>query len=897
MRRNSRTFWNSTFNRTHGIGVCFAALLILCAVAFLGCSDDGDTTNVYEVPPATVGYLNVNVSPPSTKVVVTGPDDFSQTFTGNQLLTDLEPGQYLISGTAPGFADQINDTNVEAGQTSTIYLALHATAIITDAPRTVYRNEQGNLIPLDTTDINSGQLVFHAWLEDEASGIITTNLTSGDITDPGRPLVEEQQEVATSFTQNLACAWVGYKDATGDVRPVIGADVRWEIDQLWSGRVNSMQFGTSDDNRIADNYGVFDDQADTRTNNARLETERFPFTVTEFPLYNMTGIGTPFIDGLTWVTLFSPDATADGRIVAVATVNGEEIGKQILYKSFAPTPKLEITKTVDKDVVNLVGGSATVNWTVTVDNVGNGDATKVDLKDILLSGPGSYSMSYLIDAFPEDSNQVDDGFTSSFPLPSSNAVTFEFKGTVTESGEYCNEAQVMSYSAGSNEWTPVDLKALACFTALESNLSIIKDFVDADDNTKSLGNSLTVAANEPANLRVRVVNNGTGSATGVQVNDMLTSDNLSDYTLISVSSGTPNSNGGFDTEIGSLAAGATTTLLFEVSASEDGEYCDTATVTATSGTIGIGSDSACLTVATPNITITKTDAPKSVLPGATYTSTIVVKNDGSATAEDVVISDTIGLNPDGDVRAIYVSSSLNGIGGALVNNVVTADMVDLPAGQSMTFTVVSRIPLGAASGTYCDTATVESSNAGTKEASDCVDVPAYSALQTALTDESDPIAVNSDVEYFSVLYVESLSNEGVGQNKMTFSFGLVSPTTLGIPGVFQVKSTNIYLDRNPVIDPVTGYVVSDASNPTAMLQSEGVDYTLETQLGKQVITMTPDVVLQPDTALYVDHVTTVPSGTPSNKMYTTSYIWTSVGLVDPDNHYEASSSEPTTVLP
>jgi hypothetical protein len=32
-------------------------------------------------------------------------------------------------------------------------------------------------------------------------------------------------------------------------------------------------------------------------------------------------------------------------------------------------------------------------------------------------------------------------------------------------------------------------------------------------------------------------------------------------------------------------------------------------------------------------------------------------------------------------------------------------------------------------------------------------------------------------------------------------------------------------------------------------------------------------------------------------MYTTSYIWDSVGLVNPANNYEASSSEPTTVLP
>jgi trimeric autotransporter adhesin len=235
-------------------------------------------------------------------------------------------------------------------------------------------------------------------------------------------------------------------------------------------------------------------------------------------------------------------------------------------------------------------------------------------------------------------------------------VTQTFTATVTAAGTYCNEGQILSYTAGTSTWTPVDLKARACFTALESNLSIIKDFV-ADDNTTSLGKALTVAANQSAKLRVRVINNGTGAATGVAVNDVRTSGLLANYTLTSVSPTIPIVNGGFSSySLGGLAAGATATpLLFTVAASADGTYCDTATVTATSGTIGIGSDSACLTVSTPNLTITKVDAPASVLPGATYTSTIVVNNTGTAIAKNVVISDLLGLNSAANVWAIYVS--------------------------------------------------------------------------------------------------------------------------------------------------------------------------------------------------------------------------------------------------
>ncbi|OGQ46554.1 MAG: hypothetical protein A3I05_02865 [Deltaproteobacteria bacterium RIFCSPLOWO2_02_FULL_44_10] len=853
------------------------------------------------VSESTVGSLNINVYPSSATVVVTGPDGFTQTFTGNQLLIDLAPGQYVATATAPAFGDAVGQINVVAGNTSSLSLVLIATPIISEAPRAVYRNDQGNLIPIDSSTLQSGRFVFYAWEQDKPNGIVPANLTSSMVSDPGRPLAIEQMETAPSFTQNLAVAWVGFTDSTGVVRPVIGADVRWEIDQWWFGRVNSMQFGTSDDNRVALGYGIFDDQADTRTNNARLTAERFPLIGTEYPLYNQSGIGTPFVDGFTWVTLFSPDARSEARITAVATINGEEIGKQIFYKKFAPAPELEITKTVNSDIVHLVGGVASATWTVTIQNVGNGDATNIDLSDILSSGAEA---SYSLNSRPAGSTAVGDGFTYSFALPSQlapagdNTQILTFTATVTAPGTYCNKSQILLYRDSDNSWAPVDLSAEACFTALESNVSIIKDFVAADDVT-SLGESMTVSANMPARLRVRVINSGTGSATGVMVHDELTSGDMAPFQINSISSGTLNSSDGFDNNIGDLAAGSTSTMLFTVQASVDGIYCDTASLSATSGTIGIGSDIACLTVATPNLEITKVNAPESVIPSASYTSTIVVQNSGSAPAQNVVISDVLGLNSAANVQVIYVSSNLNGAVGALSGNVVTSpSTMNVLAGESLTFIVVSRIPFGAASGIYCDTATVTSSNAASVQASDCVNVPAFSALQTQLVDLSDPIAVNSNVTYFSVLYVESLSNEGVNSNRLKYSFGLVSPTVLGIPGLFQAVSTRIYLDTAPVRDPATGSIVSDASSPTAVLLTAGSDYTVnDSTAGLQLIDMTSSVVLQPNTALYVVHETLIPSGTTTNRLYTTSYIWDSVGLVDPMNTYQASASEPTTVLP
>lgn len=1065
---------------------------------------------VLSVLAPTVGSLNVNVNPSVATVVVTGPNNYTRTFTGNLFITDLAPGQYLVSGSAPGFVDGAGSVNVVAGQTSSIALALEARPIISEAPRAVYRDSTGALVTLDSDALRTSQFVFYAWLDDEALGIDPTRLALTTITDPGKPLASEQNESAPSFSQNLAGAWVGVKDAAGVVRPVIGADVRWEIDQYWSGRINSTQFGTSDDNRIGQGFGVLDDQADTRTNNGRLGNESFPLFASEYPLFNQTGVGSPFIDGFTWVTLFSADARAASRVIAVATINGEEIGKQILYKRFAPTPRLEITKTVDKDVVNLINGVASVTWTVTVRNVGTGDATEVELDDFLFSGTGS---SYTVSSLPPGATAEGDGFTTTFPLASNfqpaapqntqllgnaysfgvlggtgavnagltvvsgdvgsspattitgfppgvvlngsihandsvaiagqaslgtasttlaaractgaanlpltsrtltpgvycydatanlagdlvldaqgnpnaefvfkigttltstagtsvrlingaspcnvywrvgttatlglstfftgnivaqgsisvgkgtsisgralskggtvtldtnainvpqgcvasvgNSKTLTFTATVDAAGTYCNAARIVSYSDEDSAYTPTGLQDQACFTALESNISIVKDFV-ADDLVTGLGKTKTVAANVPAKLRVRVINAGTGAATGVAVRDVLTTANGATYEVTTVSNGVLNANDGFDTAVGTLAAGATTTLFFTVVASADGQYCDTATVTATSGSIGMGSDSACLTVATPNLTITKVNSPKSVVPGSTYTSTITVTSSGNATANTVVISDTIGQNAATNGRVTYVSSSLNGTAGVLANDVVTAQTITIPAGESRTFTVVSRVPPGAPSGSYCNTATVTASNAATKQASDCINVPAFSALQTGLVDLNDPVAVGSSTTYFSTLYVEPLSNEGVTKNAFTYSFGLVTPTGIGTPGIFEITSVRVYIDASPVRDPNTGIVVSDSASPTAVLLVEGVDYTLSAAAtGFQIITLTPSRVIGPNTALYIAHIVRIPTGTPPNRLYTSSYIWRSTGIANPAT-YEASSSEPTTVLP
>jgi hypothetical protein len=249
MKSYSQTLRKYSFRHEIGGGILIA---LICVTTLFGCGG-GDTVN--NISQATSAALNIQVNPASTTVVVSGPDSYSQTFTGNQILTDLTPGEYTANATAPGFIASDASINVVEAHTSNLAFVLEATSILSEVPHAVYRDDQGNLIPLDATSLQSGEFVFYAWLQDESFGILPENLTATTVSDPLEPLLTEQTETAPSLTQNLAGAWVGIRDSSGVIRPVIGADVRWEIDQQYDGRIGSMQFGTSDDNRIANATG------------------------------------------------------------------------------------------------------------------------------------------------------------------------------------------------------------------------------------------------------------------------------------------------------------------------------------------------------------------------------------------------------------------------------------------------------------------------------------------------------------------------------------------------------------------------------------------------------------------------------------------------------------------
>ena len=211
---------------------------------------------------------------------------------------------------------------------------------------------------------------------------------------------------------------------------------------------------------------------------------------------------------------------------------------------------------------------------------------------------------------------------------------------------------------------------------------------------------------------VTVTNNGPSTATGVGATDLLPSG------LAFVSAG---DGGVYDSSthmvtwsLGTLASGATDTLLVEVDANGTGSSTTTATVS--SSTVDTDpTTTATATVDVPSsvdlgVMITDVDGGTynsatndttggTATPGSEIIYTLTVTNRGSNDAEGVTVNDPLASNPD--------ISSDSWTGGQTNPTGVgdLSDTLDLTPAESVTYIIVAEIN-PSATGTLSDTATV-----------------------------------------------------------------------------------------------------------------------------------------------------------------------------------------------
>ncbi|GGJ30880.1 PEGA domain-containing protein [Deinococcus roseus] len=858
-------------------------------LALASCGSQGPSTVTQ--PPVNATTVSVNFANPNGYTIVV-KDAAGNTVTN---LAQVAPGTYTVTFSKGGFKTQTRTYTFVEGQNYN--LEVPTLEAISGA---FFINDQGQIIEISKADVdNAGsRFVFYAWLENEQSGIYLPNITN--FTDPGQPSAGEQDEVAPTNTQNLAAGYVGYKASDGKVYPVIGASVRWDILE----QTGSVRFSAADDGGnsggvtpqyISDNAMT----AETFTNRAgNPNNARFPSSL-QYPTYNRTGIGTPDTNGFTWTALnHDPKfTTATARVRAVAYVNGTEITKQWLNKTFAPSAKLTISKdpAAQETLVNEAK-----SFTVTVKNIGQGAATNIKLNDKLMSGNAA---AYGITAPANSTPNTTDGFDASFDLAPGESRTFTFPAQASATGVYCDMATITSFVNGAfGVQNPTDLNDSACLTVRAPKLNIIKEFVDAAGNV--IADPQTVMANTDASVRVTVSNGGDATATGVVVTDNLNGGASAPYSVSQLPTGTTaNANDGFVAPAFDLAAGQTKSFLFKVRASEDGKYCDTASFT--SRNAGTGMDDACLIVATPKLNIVKTNTPTdNLFPGRSYTSTIVVSNSGNATATNVAVKDLLGQLTGGTAVVNFGSGSFTvspagttGTVGRSGNEITTVPAtVDLPAGGNITVTLTSTIPAGATAGQYCDVASFTSGNAGTGQTTACVTVRAILAEQLQMVDTVDPITVAGTTTVYDGTYlIETTSNESAINNKINFAFGVTNPLQ-NSGGVFNFSNVRVYFDPTPVRDPQTGTVTSDYTSATAVLLTNGTQYTTNANsgTGQLTLTFTPSFALSAGAALYTRVDAMAPAGVnPDN--YNSTVLWQNTGSKS-GQLYQQYKSESTTVI-
>lgn len=736
----------------------------------------------------------------------------------------------------------------------------------------LFTDNDGNLVEIGDDDLQAGRFVFHMWLRDLEGGFSFDNPATS-------PSDAERTEFAPSFSQNLVAAYVGYQDGEGNVFPVAGAQVRWLIDEQWQDATGSTFFGAADAagaaSELPGSLGIIGNQAITLTNNGNIfNRARFPIA-SDYPLRNVTGLSTPDTGGVTWVTVFSPDRRARARIIAVATVNGIEIGKEIVIKNFAPQPNLQLDKTVNTQTLNLIDEEqGTVTFDVTVTNSGSGNATNVRLEDTLTSGN--------VEAY----NLVDhsgDGFVETFDLPAGESRMFSFQATANETDTYCNTATLTEYTDEFDSVVSTDVSAQACFDVVSPEMNIIKDFINVDQ--ESLGDNITASIDEEVLLRVRVINRGSGPANNVVINDELTSGNSDAYRFMQLPENTDQpSDNAISSSFDEVAVDTAATLIYTVSASQDGEYCNTASFTV-DGEMG-GEDQACLTIASPELQIDKINSQGVVLPGESYTSQITVTNTGTAAAEDVLITDLIGTDEANALSLTYVSAEVDGESGAFNNDngsVTAPARVDIMQDASVVMNVTTRVPEGTLANTFCNVASYESANAGSDSVEACVDVPAFAALQTRMIDNDDPVTAGNTIQFTSVLYIEERSNESITNNEVTFTFG--SEAASG----FTITNAQAFVIENPQRNSETGAILADVSSGTEidLSASEG-----NTSGNQQTVTLAGE--LAPDTAIFFVHDVTISEDTPAG-LYSSTYNWQAIGA-ESGMSYSPQNSEPTTVI-
>jgi uncharacterized repeat protein (TIGR01451 family) len=296
-------------------------------------------------------------------------------------------------------------------------------------------------------------------------------------------------------------------------------------------------------------------------------------------------------------------------------------------------PDIKVVKTAD---AGTVSAGDQLGFTITVTNLGPGEAREVEVADVLPADEGlDFSIADQSDAGACTLNEAKTELSCSKPsLVADGSFSVHVVSPTTK--DTCGIVSNKATGAAANE--PED--------ALANNSDSASVQVDCPGlSIHKTADDASVSAGDRIGFTVTVANAGPGAAHNIQVSDALPSNSGLDFAIADQSDPGVCSLNGAKTQLScskdSLDAGSSFSahVVSPTTPATCGPVDNTAIVTASND--DGGSDSASVVVACPDVKVAKTADAATINAGETAAFTIVVSNVGSGIARNVSLNDPL----------------------------------------------------------------------------------------------------------------------------------------------------------------------------------------------------------------------------------------------------------------
>src|SRR6185369_12792119 len=418
---------------------------------------------------------------------------------------------------------------------------------------------------------------------------------------------------------------------------------------------------------------------------------------------------------------------------------------------------LSITKT-DGATTEIPGTS--ISYTITVNNSGPSDANGVSVADTFPSDLTGVTFTSVAAGGATGNTAAGAGnIGDTVNMPTGSSITYTVNATIKSSatGSLSNTATVTA-PGGVTDPSLANNSATDTDTLVPTaDLSITKTDGVA---SKVPGTSVTYT--------IVVSNSGPSDAPGTAVADTFPGT-LTGVTFTSVAAGGATGNtaagaGNINDTVSLPSGGSVTyTVSATIQSSATGSLSNTATVAAGAGVTdpAAGNNSATDTdTLTPqaDLSITKTDGSATEVPGTPVTYTITVTNNGPSDAPGASVGDLFPGTISGVAFTSVAAGGATGNTAAGSGNI--SDLVNMPAGSSVTYTATGNIA-SSATGSLSNTATVTAPGGvtdptpGNNSSTDTDTLTPQADLSITKTD-----GVTSKVPGTSVTYTIVVTNSG-----------------------------------------------------------------------------------------------------------------------------------------